>query len=120
MTTETKILTEEQIDELCFLTPSNQTRRAANDRDMARAIEQSVLQSPEVRAMRKDAERLNLLRDGSLDLRCFNVPTGGDDCEIHWRVIEHHMAEPREREIGRSYSDDPREAIDAAMQEQKT
>ena len=40
----------------------------------------------------------------SCDLRCLNVPTGGDDYDIEWVVIEHHMAEPKEREIGRGSS----------------
>ncbi len=34
------------------------------------------------------------------DLRCINVPTGGDDFEIKWIVIEHYMSDPTERTIG--------------------
>ena len=34
------------------------------------------------------------------DLRCVNVSTGGDDYDILWEVIEHHMYEPKERRIG--------------------
>lgn len=63
-----------------------------------------------------DSARLDWLRDNSCDLRCIDVPTGGDDSDVHWVVIEHHMAKPHEREIGRSFSDEPREAIDAARQ----
>jgi hypothetical protein len=61
-----------------------------------------------------DTERLNFLRDETLDLRCIDVPTGGDDADVRWIVIEHHMSKPHEREIARSFTDDPREAIDAA------
>ena len=63
---------------------------------------------------REDTERLDWLRDNSCDLRCIDVPTGFDDYSIQWRVIEHHMAKPHEREIGRSFEDDPRAAIDHA------
>jgi hypothetical protein len=62
-----------------------------------------------------DKVLLDFLRDTSCDLRSIDVPTGGDDSDVHWRVIEHYMSEPREREIGRSWSDDPREAIRAAI-----
>ncbi len=34
------------------------------------------------------------------DLRCRDVPTCGDDFDIEWAVIEHHMDEPHERVIG--------------------
>ena len=44
---------------------------------------------------------LECLEDGSCDLRCVDVPTGADDCEIEWVVIEHYMSEPTEREMGR-------------------
>lgn len=40
------------------------------------------------------------LEHKSCDLRCRNVPTGGDDYTIQWFVIEHYMAKPCEREIG--------------------
>jgi len=63
---------------------------------------------------REDAERLDWLRDTCCDLRSVNVPTGGDDAEVHWVVIEHHMAKPHERESGMSITDGPRGAIDAA------
>ncbi|KQP36101.1 hypothetical protein [Pseudorhodoferax sp. Leaf274] len=65
-------------------------------------------------AAHPDTERLDCLRDYCLDLRCIDVPTGAGDGDVHWVVIEHHMAKPHEREIGRSYSHDPRAAIDAA------
>ena len=62
-----------------------------------------------------DTKLLNFLRDECCDLRCDSSPTGGDDSEVYWKVIEHHMAKPHEREIGRSYRDEPRQAIRAAM-----
>lgn len=62
----------------------------------------------------EDAARLDWLREECCDLRSISVPTGGDDADVNWIVIQHHMAEPREREIGRGFSDDPRDAIDAA------
>lgn len=61
-----------------------------------------------------DAARLDWLRDNSCDLRCVDSATIQGDGDIHWVVIEHYMAKPQEREIGRAYRDDPRAAIDAA------
>ena len=70
-------------------------------------------------ALKADAERLDWLKEETCDLRCINVPTGGDDCDVRWAVVQHYMQEPCEREIGRSFSDDPRDAIDAALQAEK-
>ncbi|MDW9253148.1 hypothetical protein C7S16_6604 [Burkholderia thailandensis] len=69
---------------------------------------------PEPRAEVTDTQRLDWLRDECCDLRSVSVPTGGDDYEVNWIVIQHHMIAPHEREIGRGFSDDPRDAIDAA------
>ncbi|UIY60039.1 hypothetical protein [Burkholderia cepacia] len=69
---------------------------------------------PEPRAEVMDIARLNWLRDESCDLRCIDIPTGAGDSEVRWVVVQHHMSKPHEREIGRSHSEDPREAIDAA------
>ena len=77
------------------------------------AAPQAAPAAPAVDA--SDKALLDFLRDTSCDLRSIDVPTGGDDSDVHWRVIEHYMSEPREREIGRSWSDDPREAIRAAI-----
>lgn len=44
---------------------------------------------------------LNSLESRCCDLRCVNVPTGGGDYDVEWVVVEHYMAEPKEREIGR-------------------
>lgn len=63
-----------------------------------------------------DTALLDFLRDESLDLRCFDMPTGGDDADIGWRTVQHHMGEPRERVASEVYHDDPRAAIIAAME----
>ncbi len=63
-----------------------------------------------------DTKRLDWLRDNSCDLRCFDMPTGAGDADIGWRVIEHHMAKPHERVVGEAFEDDPRKAIDAAIE----
>lgn len=59
----------------------------------------------------EDTHLLNWLRDNVCDLRC--VPTADDDYD--WVVIEHHMERPYEREVGRGFSTDPRDAIRAAV-----
>ncbi len=43
---------------------------------------------------------LKRLEEDTCDLRVIDVPTG-DDYDIAWVVIEHSMAEPKGRIIGR-------------------
>lgn len=54
--------------------------------------------------IRKECDLLNGLmfdlENRSCDLRCRNVPTGGDDYDVEWFVVEHYMEQPQEREIG--------------------
>ena len=52
---------------------------------------------------------LRELEENTCDLRCRNVPTGGDDYDVQWFVVEHHMADPKEREI--AVGRDPVEAM---------
>ena len=42
--------------------------------------------------------------------------TGADDADIGWRVVEHHVATPTERTVAEVFRDNPRQAIDAAIQ----
>lgn len=63
----------------------------------------------------EDSKLFDWLRDETCDLRAINVPTGGDDFDVRWVVEEHQMSCPRSREIGRSFTDDPRDAIRAAI-----
>jgi len=65
--------------------------------------------------LRADAKLLDAIQHESWDLRCFNIPTGGDDCDIGWSVISHWQAEPHERVVAEVYVDDPRTAIRAAI-----
>ncbi|MCJ8053809.1 DUF3850 domain-containing protein [Shinella curvata] len=67
------------------------------------------------RAPMGDGTLLDAIQHESWDLRCFNIPTGGDDCDIGWSVIGHWQAEPHERVIAEIYHDDPRAAIRAAI-----
>jgi len=63
-----------------------------------------------------EAEKLfQALRDHSWDLRCFDMPTGGDDFDIGWRVVGHWQAEPCERTIAEVFSDDPARAVREAL-----
>lgn len=63
----------------------------------------------------EDERLLGAMRDESWDLRCFDIPTGGDDADIGWRVIGHYQAEPHERVIAEIDRDDPAEAIRQAI-----
>jgi hypothetical protein len=60
-------------------------------------------------------ENLIWLEKEGHDLRSENVPTGGDDYEIQWRVVAHYMRAPRERII--SYGRTIKEAIQQARNE---
>jgi hypothetical protein len=42
---------------------------------------------------------VNIIEENCWDLRCTSEPIGGDDSEVLWHIIEHHMAEPHERTI---------------------
>jgi len=64
---------------------------------------------------RDDAALLDFLLAESLDLRCFASRTGGDDADIGWRTVQHHMGKPSERVASEVYDDDPRRAIREAM-----
>ena len=63
----------------------------------------------------EDSSLLDWLKEHTCDLRC--VSSSEDDYD--WVVIEHHEAKPNEREIGRAYSYDPRDAIRAARAQQE-
>lgn len=82
---------------------------AALKADMAR-------QATEIEALWKDADRLSAIQENSWALIPFEMPTGQGDADVGWRVVGYYMAVPREREIGIAHVDDPRSAIDAAMQ----
>ncbi|MCX7509586.1 hypothetical protein OSS46_29675 [Delftia tsuruhatensis] len=62
-----------------------------------------------------DTALLDALAAESMDLRCFDMPTGQGDADVGWRVIQHHMGEPTERVVSEVYKDDPRSAIRAAI-----
>lgn len=65
--------------------------------------------------VRECADLFKALRDQSWDLRCFDVPTGGDDCDIGWRVVGHWQAEPKERVVAEVFVDDPAAAVRQAL-----
>ena len=69
----------------------------------------------EIERLSGDSALLDVLRDESWDLRCFNMPTGGGDADIGWRVVGHWMAKPQERTVGEAFEDDPRAAIRDAI-----
>ena len=44
------------------------------------------------------------LEDNNWDLRCEDAPTGGDDLDILWKVIEHYQTKPHDRVIGQGHT----------------
>lgn len=81
-----------------------------------RERQSAALPAPaETPAASGEVDLFEVLRDQSWDLRCFDIPTGGGDADIGWRVVGHWMAEPRERTIAEVYTDNPRAAVKAAL-----
>jgi len=83
-----------------------------------RSYRNATLASPAsdgLRSARSDTDLLNALRDECWDLRCMSVATGGDDYDVMWKVVGHWMADPVERIVAEGWSDDPRVAIRAAL-----
>ena len=66
-------------------------------------------------AENKQLEKYEAIEENAWDLRCTDIPTGGDDYDIGWIIVEHHIVEPRERIIGRGKT--PIEAITEALKE---
>lgn len=109
MTTEPQILTDEQIAQT--LNDVGVTEYAdvplRYDLEIAHAIKQAILQSPEIQALRKDAERYRAIRAAS----------GSDDGVFCGAVFDYaceNFTNP-----GRPTADEYDGAIDAAMREQK-
>jgi hypothetical protein len=75
----------------------------------------TALSTPVAAQGDEDAKLLDALRDQSWDLRCFDIPTGGGDADVGWRVIGHYQSEPEERVIAEEDRDDPRAAIRTAI-----
>ncbi len=62
-----------------------------------------------------DSEKLDFLDSEFLDLRCISISNGdAGDADVMWVVIQHHMAAPKEREVGRGAT--ARKAILDAIQ----
>lgn len=110
MTTPTKILTDEQIEEIRHKAVMGFDGTKQPFDVAARAIGQAVLQSPEVVAMRKDAERYRRLRRGSI--KDVAVVRGLDAMDYGSSGVASTYSE----EID---GDDLDAATDAAMQEHK-
>lgn len=56
---------------------------------------------------------LEIIEQNCWDLRCVSLPTGAGDADIGWEIVEHHMAPPKERIIGRGNS--PMKAFNEAL-----
>jgi hypothetical protein len=76
--------------------------------------------APTGAAQGEDSARLDALLHASWNLECFNMPTGGGDYEIGWRVFEHHESAPLKRTVAEVYEDNPRAAIDRARASAET
>lgn len=61
---------------------------------------------------RTPEDGLMTLEENCWDLRCIDIPTGSDDADTGWNIVEHHMSDPKERVIGTGRS--PEEALKSA------
>lgn len=118
MTTVT-ILNTEQVDALLegVLRASgsrlgNYTYQKTLDelRSSIRAVEQAVLESPEIQALRKDAERILFIADDGCEFATWIQ----DDYTTKYRLEWNRGAEWQSE-----WFDTPEDAIDAAMEQQK-
>lgn len=62
-----------------------------------------------------DSQMLDALASNYWNLRCVDVPTGGDDSDVDWVVTENQTGKPSEVEVARAYADDPRMAVRRAL-----
>ena len=69
-------------------------------------------QPEQPKPMMDDTQRLDALAKNYWDLRCFSM----SDDDVGWQVVEHHMAKPQERVVAEVFRDDPRQAINAAVE----
>lgn len=70
----------------------------------------------EVEALRKDKERLDAIEQECWDVRFLSSPNAdAGDSSISIEIVGHFMAEPCERVVGESYSENLRAALDQAM-----
>ncbi len=83
---------------------------------IARAIEQAVLQSPEVQRLRRDSDLLNAIETECWDVR-FGSSANADagDSNITIEIVAHFMGEPRERVVGENHNEKLRPALEQAM-----
>ena len=54
----------------------------------------------EIESLREMRDCLKWVENETCSLQCENIPTGGDDYDVGWRVVSHHMDKPNDRVIG--------------------
>lgn len=96
------VLTDDRIDDIWHT--------YNNFEEQARAVEQAVLESPEIRALKQDERRLAFVAEDG----CVFTTWVQEDCTVLYRLEWSH-GEEWQKEWFRS----PREAIDAAIKEQQ-
>ncbi len=67
----------------------------------------------QIAQLKAELETYKAIEENSWDLQCIDIPSGGDDFDIGWIVIEHYQAEPKERIVGRGQT--PTEAIEQVL-----
>ncbi len=94
------------------------TKLVADKKELREKIDVLELAADLTTYTKKQLEENRLwkaIEENTWDLRCIDEPTGGDDYNVAWIIIEHHIAEPQERQIG--YGKTSLEAIAEALKE---
>jgi hypothetical protein len=65
----------------------------------------------------EDTELLDFVEGECVTVQCYSIPYM-DDADVGFKVIQYHMAEPREREIG--FGSTPRAALRDAIRNLQT
>jgi hypothetical protein len=58
---------------------------------------------------------LRVLEQECMSLKCEDSPTGGDDADVVWYVVSHHMSKPHERTV--AFGKTPQEALAALLRD---
>lgn len=117
MTTPTKILTDEQLKAAAMRPVEESLLRGGSPPDIfdsLRSVEQAVLQSPEVVAMRRDAERFQKIASHTYEIKRTHKRDTANRVRRLQLDIRNHTPSPS-RWLEEAVDD-----LDAAMQEQKT
>jgi hypothetical protein len=90
-----------------------------SSKDIALAADALEAKERENAELRKDRDRIDTIAGEYLTLEAFEMPTGGGDADIGWRVLQNHCGEVKPRVMAEVFKDDFRAAIDKYLTGEK-